>query len=792
MQSQAVGQDTLVGQTLGHYRIVEKIGAGGMGEVYRARDEHLDRDAAIKVLPPQTFADESARKHFRKEALALSKLNHPNIATIHDFDTQQGVDFLVMEYIPGITLSDKLSARPLPEKEVVALGTQLAEGLAAAHEHGIIHRDLKPGNLRLTGDGRMKILDFGLAKLRLPVTATAATESFSETQSIAGTLPYMAPEQLLGGEIDARADIHAAGAVLYEMATGKRPFADAETSQLITSILHRPPVPPATLNSKLSSELARIMVKCLEKEPENRYQSAKELAVDLRRLARDKESGPITAAVPVSRFSFIARYKALLALTAGIAVLVLLAALWLTRTKKLSGTTHISPSIAVLPFTDLSAEKDQEYFSDGLAEELLNSLAKIPGLHVAARTSAFQFKGKNEDLRVIGQRLNVATVLEGSVRKQGQRVRISAQLIQVSDGFHLWSEAYDRDLTDIFAVQEDIASAVAGSLKVTLLGEKVPAPRGTTPEAYNAYLQGKYFYARPTRENLEKSIAYFEQAISLDSNYAPAWAALSLDHSDLAGFYSSDQLREQYGKAREAAERALALDPNLAEAHTALALVKLTYDWDWTGANASFQRAVALEPGNALVVEGAAWAAATLNQFDEALSLCRRAVELDPLLSWAHHCLAFHAWWAGRLGEAEGAIRKGLEIDPQFPWLYALLARVYLARERPQEALAEAERETLPEFRLQSLALAYHALSRKQESDRALAELIAKNQNDAAFQIAEVYAFRGEVDAAFTWLERAYAQRDGGLSEIKGDPLLRNLERDPRYLPFLRRLNLSQ
>jgi len=435
----------------------------------------------------------------------------------------------------------------------------------------------------------------------------------------------------------------------------------------------------------------------------------------------------------------------------------------------------------------LSPGRDQEYFSDGLAEELLNSLVKIQGLHVAARTSSFQFKGKNEDLRVIGQKLNVANVLEGSVRKQGQRVRISAQLIQVSDGFHLWSEAYDRDLTDIFAVQEEIARSVAGSLKVTLLGEKAPSPPATSVEAYNAYLQGKYFYARPSKENLERAIAYDEQATRLDPSYAPAWAALSRTLGFQAGAYGPVQ---DYRRAREAAERALALDPNLADAHAAMGHIKQEYDWDWTGAETSYQRALALEPGNAENAQDAADPAATLNHFEEALALCRRAVELDPLRASAHHALAFNAWWAGRLDEAEAAIRKALELDPRYLWLHTVLGRIYLARSRPQEALAEAERDTKTEFRLQGLALAYHALARKQESDRALAELIAKNQKDAAFQIAEVYAFRGEADAAFTWLERSYEQRDPGLTFIKGDPLLKNLERDPRYTAFLKKMRL--
>jgi eukaryotic-like serine/threonine-protein kinase len=790
MVSRLSGQDSLVGLELGHYLIVEKIGAGGMGEVYRARDEHLARDVAIKVLPPGTLTDELARKHFHKEALILSQLNHPNVATIYDFDTEQSVDFLVMEYIPGITLSAKVAGAALPETEVLRLGGQLAEGLAAAHEHGVVHRDLKPGNLQVTSDGRLKILDFGLAKLWHPVTASTATESLSETQTMAGTLPYMAPEQLLGGEIDARTDIHAAGLVLYEMATGRYPFSEVDHSQLIGAILHRPPRPPAALNPGLSPELERIIGKCLEKEPDNRYQSAKELAVDLRRVGRDKESGHVAAETPplTPQQSPFARYWKPIAAACGIVIVLLLAAVfWLARTKRSPEITRLTPSIAVLPFVDLSPEKDQEYFSDGLAEELLNSLVKMQGLHVAARTSSFQFKGKNEDLRVIGQKLNVATVLEGSVRKQGQRVRISAQLIQVSDGFHLWSEAYDRNLTDIFAVQEEIARSVAESLRVTLLGNKSPSPQATNVEAYNAYLQGKYFYARPTKENLEKAVAYDEQAISLDPSYAPAWAALSRVHSFQAGAYGPVQ---EYSRAREAAERALALDPNLALAYAAMAEIQQDYDWDWAGADASYRRALALEPGNAEVIQGAALLAAILNHFEEALPLFRRAVELDPLRASAHHALAFNAWWAGQLDESQAAIRRALELDPQFPWLHTVLGRVYLARSRPREALAEAERDTKSEFRLQGLALAYHALARKQESDRALAELIAKNQKDAAFQIAEIYGFRGEADLAFDWLERAYAQRDPGLTNIKGDPLLRNLERDPRYAAFLKKMRL--
>jgi TolB-like protein/DNA-binding winged helix-turn-helix (wHTH) protein/Flp pilus assembly protein TadD len=506
----------------------------------------------------------------------------------------------------------------------------------------------------------------------------------------------------------------------------------------------------------------------------------------------EKELGhTIAEASPASRLGVLARHKAAVATAVCTLTLVLVAAFWFVRTKKPATIAHISPSIAVLPFADLSPEKDQEYFSDGLAEELLNSLAKIQGLHVAARTSAFQFKGKNEDLHVIGQKLNVATVLEGSVRKQGRRVRIGAQLVQVSDGYHLWSETYDRDLTDIFAVQQDIARSVAGSLRVALLGEKAGSLRGTSVEAYNAYLQGKYFYARGDRESIEKAIAYYEQAINLDPNYAPAWGALSSARGVQAGEFSGGSFYEGYNRAREAAERALSLDPSLAEGHAALGTIKRDFDWDWMGADACYERALALEPGNVEVMQGAAMLAAALNRFDQALRLDRRAVELDPLHASPYELLATHAEWAGRLDDAAAAARKALELNPEYPFLHTVLMQVYLARLRPQDALTEAKRETVPGMRLQALALAYHALGRTQESDRALSELITKYAGIAAFQIAEVYAFRGEAEQAFEWLERAYSERDPGLILVKGDALLRNLERDPRYAAFLKKMHLG-
>jgi len=424
---------------------------------------------------------------------------------------------------------------------------------------------------------------------------------------------------------------------------------------------------------------------------------------------------------------------------------------------------------------------------------LLNDLAKIQGLRVAARTSSFQFKGKNEDLRTVGEKLNVGAILEGSVRKEGNKVRITAQLIKAADGFHLWSETYDRELTDIFAVQDDIARSVAGSLKVTLLGSSGAAPLAPSrnPDAYNAYLQGRYFNGRGTRENRDKAIDYYEQAIRLDPGYAPAWAELAATSSSQAGL-GYIPVDEGFRKAREAAKRALALDPNLAVGHLAMGLIQRAYDWDWTAADASFQRALALEPGNARIIGVASSLAADLGRLDEALSSDRRAVALDPLSPARFSTLAGHAYYAGRLEEASAAVKKALELDPTRVVLHTRLGYFDLAQGHPQEALSEMKLEPEPAWGLQGQALAYYALGQKQAADTALEEYIVKFHSEGAYQIAEIYAFRGEADRAFEWLDRAYSQRDTGLAEVKVDPLLRNLKSDPRYAAFLKKMRLPE
>ncbi len=450
----------------------------------------------------------------------------------------------------------------------------------------------------------------------------------------------------------------------------------------------------------------------------------------------------------------------------------------------------IASSIAVLPFVDMSPAKNQEYFSDGLAEELLNHLAKTPGLRVAARTSSFQFRDKNLDLPAIGKKLDVGAILEGSVRREGNRVRISAELVKAEDGFQLWSGTYDRDLNDVFAVQDEIALAITGELKGRLLHQPVAPQRGTNAAAYNAYLQGRYFYERRTQDDLNKAYQNFEQAIQLDGGYARAWSALAwvLIERTESGYGGS--FEDGYRAARTAAEKALQLDPGLAEAHAAEGRIKRTYGWDWSGADGSFQKALALEPQNSVVLLGASSLAASLGRFDEAVALNRRAVEVDPLSVMARISMGFHAYYDGQLDLAADAYQKALAISPTDSQARYLLGLVLLKRAQPQQALAEFQKGQPSSERSVGEALAYSALGNKARADAALQQLIANYQDQAAYQIAEVYAFRGEADRAFQWLELARTNRDAGLPAIKGDPLLSSLYKDPRFASFLQKMGL--
>lgn len=766
------------GTTLGTYEIVSLLGAGGMGEVYRARDGRLGREVALKVLPEAMSQDLDRLARFEREARTVAGLNHPNIVTLYSLEEESGTRFITMELVEGECLDGHVVPGGLPLARILDFAIPLADALVAAHRKAVVHRDLKPANVMVTREGRIKVLDFGLAKLAQPDSSADMTRTLtrwaplSEFGQVVGTIPYMAPEQLRGEKVDPRWDLFSLGVIVYELAAGKRPFEGATLVDIGSAILRDSPTPLTSLRPDLPVELERIVGRCLEKSSRDRYQTSLAVHSDLRGMRQEWDTAP---AAPARRPVFQPPQPIPVA------------------------------SIAVLPFVNRSHSVEDEYFSDGLADELLNVLAKIRGLRVAARTSAFQFKGKNEDLAVIGAKLNVATVLDGSVRKVGNRVRIAVQLVNVSDGFHLWSQSYDRTLEDIFVVQDDIAQSVVKELRATLLGEdpdsrasvqvkvevaKAVRGRGGDPEAQRLCLQGRHFTDRHTRDDSEKGIAYVQQALELDPGYALAWTELGRAYARQADF-GWVPVDEGYDRARKAVEHALSLEPELAEAHARLGWIRMTHEWDWHGAQASFQRAMELAPGSAAVLGVAGVLACGLGHPEEAIDPSRRAVELDPLSATANATLGIAYHLAGHLEEAERTLRMAVELAPQRVMSRSRLAMVLKDLERWDEALAEAMLEPYEGVRLWALAIIHHAAGRPADSDEALQLLTQSFGDDFAYQIAEVHAARGEADMAFEWLERAYAVRDSGLLSMKASPHCRSLHDDPRWMPFSRKMGFQ-
>ncbi len=724
----------VIGTKLGPYEILERIGAGGMGEVWKARDTRLGRIVAIKKVKEQHS------ERFRQEARTIAALNHSNICQLHDI----GEDYLVLEYVQGKPLSS-----PLPEKDAISLAIQIAAALEAAHKKGIIHRDLKPGNIMVTAEGSVKLLDFGLAKL-YEQSASESTAEFPATQAgaVLGTVAYMSPEQAQGQPADARSDIFSFGLVLYEMLSGRRAFS-GDTPMAVGAALLKEE--PSAL--QVSAPLQEIVKRCLAKQLSARYQSISEIKSALERIAEEK---------------------------------------------KTISSTETQPSIAVLPFVNMSGDKEQEYFSDGLAEEIINVLAHIPGLRVAGRTSSFFFRSKDVEFAEIGKRLNVEHILEGSVRRSGSSIRVTAQLIKVADGFHLWSERYDRSLTDVFAIQDEIAEAIADALKIKL-SITASDQRRHEPNlvAHEAYLKARYHFGSLSPESLNVIKGYFEQAIASDPDYAQPWFGLATYYWFL-GNQGIMPAKAASAKCREALLKALELDEMLPESHSLLGVLKVM-QFDWTGAEGEFRRALELGPKAFDVwMHYSIWYLLPMGRLNEAVAAARRAVDMDPLSPIAQHQLGTAYLLAREYDQAIEQFGNVLACNPRFGLAHLFLGFARIITGRPDEGITSLETGVhllgRTPLSLAFLASAYGRAGRIIEAHKLLAELqdLAHRTYVSPLHLGLVYLGFGDMDACFDWLDKAVEERDSMIFMISVNPLFDPLRSHPRYHALLRKMNLEK